>query len=83
MLEPFIGKTIRVGGYITGITASKYIQLMVYGFDEIETDDPLTYVRGFLKDAQAELSVDRKSDGTVTVYAVADGLTQKFIFTPI
>lgn len=52
-------------------------------FSEIETDDPLTYVRGFLKDAQAELSVDRKSDGTVTVYAVADGLTQKFIFTPI
>ena len=52
-------------------------------FSEIQTDDPLTYVRGFLKDAQAELSVDRKSDGTVTVYAVADGLTQKFIFTPI
>ena len=40
VLEPFIGKTIRVGGYITGITASKYIQLMVYGFDEIETEDP-------------------------------------------
>lgn len=29
-------------------------------FDEIETDDPLTYVRNFLKDSQAELSVDKK-----------------------
>lgn len=52
-------------------------------FDEIETDDPLTYVRNFLKDSQAELSVDKKGDGTVTIYAVADGLTQKFIFTKI
>lgn len=52
-------------------------------FDEIETDDPLTYVRNFLKDSQAELSVDKKADGTVTIYAVADGLTQKFIFTKI
>ena len=52
-------------------------------FSEVETEDPLTYVREFLKDNQAELSVDRKTDGTVTVYAVADGLTQKFIFTPI
>ncbi|MBQ8910612.1 MAG: hypothetical protein IJY91_06190 [Oscillospiraceae bacterium] len=52
-------------------------------FDEIETDDPLTYVRNFLKDSQAELSADEKPDGTVTIYAVADGLTQKFIFTKI
>ncbi len=52
-------------------------------FSEIETDDPLDYVRAFLKDTQAELSLDRKPDGTVTIYAVADGLTQKFMFTPI
>lgn len=52
-------------------------------FSEVETDDPLIYVRNFLKDSQAELSVDCKQDGTVTIYAVADGLTQKFIFTPI
>ena len=52
-------------------------------FDEIETDDPLTYVRNFLKDSQAELSADERPDGTVTIYAVADGLTQKFIFTKI
>lgn len=52
-------------------------------FDEVETEDPVEYVRIFLKDACTELSVDTKADGTVTVYAVADGMTQKFIFTPI
>lgn len=52
-------------------------------FSEVETDDPVSYVRTFLKDNQAELSADVRQDGTVTVYAVADGLTQKFIFTPI
>ena len=52
-------------------------------FDEVETDCPEDYVRNFLKDNATELSVDTKKDGTVTVFAVADGLTQKFIFTPI
>lgn len=52
-------------------------------FDEVQTDDPVAYVRDFLKDNQVELSADSREDGTVTVYAVADGLTQKFIFTPI
>lgn len=52
-------------------------------FDEVETEDPAGYVRRFLKDARTELTVDKKDDGTVTVYAVADGLTQKFVFTPI
>lgn len=52
-------------------------------FDEVDTTDPVEYVRRFLKDSQSELSVDRKVDGTVTVFAIADGLTQKFIFTPI
>lgn len=52
-------------------------------FDEVETDDPEAYVRQFLRKTQAELSTDVRADGSVTVYAVADGLTQKFIFTPI
>ena len=52
-------------------------------FAEIDTEDPVGYVRQFLKDAAATLSADRGADGTVTVYAVADGLTQKFIFTPV
>ena len=52
-------------------------------FDEVQTDDPVEYVRQFLKDTTVELSVDRRQDGGILVYAVADGLTQKFIFTPI
>ena len=52
-------------------------------FQEIETESPMAYVRNFLKDSQVELMEDRRNDGTVTIYAVADGLTQKFIFTPI
>ena len=52
-------------------------------FDEVETDDPETYVRNFLKKSKNEISVDRKPDGSVVIFAVADGLTQKFTFTPI
>lgn len=52
-------------------------------FSEVETDDPVGYVRQFLQDSQTELSADHKSDGAVTVYAAVDGFVQKFIFTPI
>ena len=50
-------------------------------FQEIETDDPVEYVRKLL--GTPTLTVDRKGDGTVTVFAVIDGMSQKFIFTPI
>ena len=52
-------------------------------FDEVETDDPEQYVRSFLKGKATGVSVDARSDGSVTVYASCDGLTQKFVFTPI
>ena len=52
-------------------------------FDEVETEDPEDYVRSFLKKTQTELSVEKNANGSVTVFAVADGLTQKFLFTPI
>lgn len=52
-------------------------------FDEVETDDPVAYVKQFLKEAQLEMTVERKPDGAVTIYAVADGMTNKFVFTPI
>ena len=51
-------------------------------FDEVETEDPVAYVRRFLK-GSPELSVDHRPDGCVTVIAVADGMTHKFLFTPI
>ena len=52
-------------------------------FAEAETEDPVAYVREFLRDSRTELTAERLPDGTVKVYAVADGLGQKFIFTPI
>ena len=52
-------------------------------FDEVETDDPVAYVRNYLSGKIVELSVDYGANGAVTVYASCDNLTQKFIFTPI
>ena len=52
-------------------------------FDEVETDDPVQYVKTFLKGKALEISADAGANGAVTVYAVCDGLQQKFVFTPI
>lgn len=52
-------------------------------FEEVETDDPEAYVRDLLKGRVIELTTDRGANGAVTVYASCDGITQKFIFTPI
>ncbi len=52
-------------------------------FEEVETEDPVDYVRQKLKGKNVELTVDTREDGGVTVYASCDGLTQKFIFTPV
>ena len=51
-------------------------------FDEVETEDPVAYVKSFLKDSGADITVEQKAGGAVTVWAVTEGLTQKFIFTP-
>ena len=52
-------------------------------FHEVETDDPEDYVRRFLGKTQVEITTDTSPFGCVTIFAVADGMTQKFIFTPI
>jgi len=52
-------------------------------FEEIECDDPVEYVRRKLRGRVVELSVTEGPGGAVTVYAGADGLNQKFLFTPI
>ena len=52
-------------------------------FDEVETEDPVAYVKAFLKDSAVDITVEEKAGGAVTVWAVTEGLTQKFIFTPI
>lgn len=52
-------------------------------FEEVTTDDPAAYVRELLRGKTVELTCDRRAGGAVTIYASCDGLTQKFIFTPI
>ena len=53
-------------------------------FEEIQCDDPVEYVRRKLsKASQVEITVSEGAGGTVTVFASADGLNQKFLFTPI
>lgn len=52
-------------------------------FEEVETDDPVEYVRNYLKGKAVEVSPEPGQGGVVTVHAVCDGLIQKFIFTPV
>lgn len=52
-------------------------------FREVETDDPESYVRQTLKDKQVTLTRDDGTDGTVTIYVSASGMTQKFVFSPV
>ena len=52
-------------------------------FDEVQTDDPVSWVRAFLKDESAELTVDIPGNGKINVFANASGLYQKFLFTEI
>ncbi len=52
-------------------------------FEEVCTDDPESYVRALLKNDDPTLTVERRPDGSLTVYAACNGLTQKFLFTPL
>lgn len=52
-------------------------------FEEVETDDPVGYVKAMLKGNVVNVTAEKGNDGVVTVYADCDGLIQKFIFTPI
>ena len=52
-------------------------------FSEVETEDPVEYVRRSLKGRAVELSVEMDGSGGVTVHASCDGLIQKFVFTQV
>ncbi|MBQ3486931.1 MAG: hypothetical protein IJA71_01465 [Clostridia bacterium] len=52
-------------------------------FREIACEDPVLWLRESLAGKQAELTAEQGSDGTVTVHAVIDGMTEKYVFTPI
>ena len=52
-------------------------------FEEIECEDPESWLRGRLKGTDIQMEREEAQDGTVTIHAVVDGLIQKFVFTPI
>ena len=52
-------------------------------FEEVECEDPESYIRSRYRGKEMELSVEPGSGGAVTIHAVIDGLMQKFVFTPI
>ena len=52
-------------------------------FEEVEIDDPEGYVRRMLKDRAVKIDVQQGSNGSVTVFADCNGMTQKFVFTPV
>ena len=52
-------------------------------FEEIQCDDPVEYVRRKLQGRIVEMSVTEVTGGAITIHASADGLNQKFLFTPI
>ena len=52
-------------------------------FEEVETDDPISYVRNFLKGKDLQLNAQPGMDGAMTIYATCDGLIQTFTFTPV
>ena len=52
-------------------------------FDEVETDDPVAYVRSLLGGELDELDVEEGADGAITVFTNSKGFRQKFLFTLI
>ena len=52
-------------------------------FEEVECEDPVEYVRRRLQGKALELSADPGPNGQITVHATVDGLTERFVFTPI
>ena len=62
------------------ISSSEIGELVI---KRVHSLDPVAYVRQLLKGKAIELTTDTRADGGITVYASVDGLTQKFVFTPI
>ena len=52
-------------------------------FQEIECDSPEAWLRNHLKGKTFELTVEAGTGGAVTIHALVNGMTEKFVFTPI
>ena len=52
-------------------------------FEEIECDNPETWLRQRLAGKSLELTVEEGSGGAATIHAVVDGMMEKYVLTPI
>ena len=52
-------------------------------FEEIETDDPVGWVRSLIKGKAVNLTVDEKENGDLPVYVESGGVSQKILMTKI
>ena len=52
-------------------------------FDEVETTDPVEYVRQMLQGRAVQVDAQYGEHGVVTVFADCSGMIQKFVFTPV
>ena len=58
-------------------------QMRAVFFEEIETDDPVGWVRSLIKGKAVNLTVDEKENGDLTVYVESGGVGQKILMTKI
>lgn len=52
-------------------------------FLEVETDDPVEWVRQQLAGKQVNITSELKPGGELTIFAESAGLPQKFLFTEL
>ena len=52
-------------------------------FEEIQCEDPETWLRQRLAGKSLELTLDPGRNGAVTIHAMVDGMLEKYVFTPI
>ena len=58
-------------------------QMRDISFSEVETADPVAYVRDLLRGKDIEISPEPTADGGMIVRTVCDGIMQDFTFTPV
>jgi len=50
---------------------------------EVETDDPVAYVRSVVKGQIGSITTEKKQDGSLKIFVESAGLFQTFSFTEI
>ena len=51
-------------------------------FDEIECENPEAWLRQRLAGKEFSLTAESGTGGAVTIFALVNGMTEKFVFTP-